>query len=143
MGTWGPGIFDNDVANDTLWEVEEGGLAALSDAFRQVLDAGGRADAGAESAALAGATLVAAAFDGRSDLLPEEARPLLIELSGAITRDADLRHDARRVVHLVLTGDSELLELWRDSGESDAAIAAIVDVQKRLNGVSEDDSADQ
>jgi hypothetical protein len=44
-----------------------------------------------------------------------------------------LRDRARYAVHLVLTGDSELLELWRSSGESDAAITAIAEVQSRLS----------
>jgi len=133
MGTWGPGIFENDETMDFLWEVEEGGVEALRDAFTQVIDAAGRAESWAESTAVAAAAIVAAAYDDRVDLLPEEAVAALPDLRAAITGDPGLRDTARRAVHLVLTGDSELLELWRASGESDAAIEAIAEVQKRFS----------
>jgi hypothetical protein len=133
LGTWGPGVFENDETMDFLWEVEEGGVKALRDALDQMIDAAGRAEAWAESTAIAAAAIIAAAHDGRSDLLPEEASALLGDLSPSIVDDHALRQRARYAVHLVLTGDSELLELWRSSGESDAAIAAITEVQSRLS----------
>lgn len=133
MGTWGPGVFENDETMDFLWEVEEGGVGALRDAFDQVLDAAGRAESWAESTAVAAAAIVAAAYDDRTDLLPEEAVAVLPTLRPEIVAEGTLRDRALRAVHGILTGDSELLELWRDAGESDAAIAAIVDVRDRLS----------
>ncbi len=133
MGTWGPGVFENDETMDFLWEVEEGGIEALRDAFDQVIDAAGRAESWAESTAVAAAAIVAAAYDGREDLLPEEAVAVMPTLRPAIVDDPGLRDRARRAVHGVLTGDSELLELWRASGESDDAITAIAEVQSRLS----------
>lgn len=133
MGTWGPGVFENDETMDFLWEVEEGGIEALRDAFEQVIDAAGRAESWAESTAVAAAAIVAAAYDGREDLLPEEAVAVMPTLRPAIVDDPGLRDRARRAVHGVLTGDSELLELWRASGESDDAITAIAEVQSRLS----------
>lgn len=133
MGTWGAGVFENDETMDFIWEVEEGGVEALRDALDQVIDAAGRAESWAESTAVAAAAIIAAAHDGRVDLLPEEATALLGDLAPPILADPALRDRARQAVHLVLTGDSELLELWRDSGESDAAIAAIAEVQSRLS----------
>lgn len=132
MGTWGPGVFESDETMDFLWEVEEGGAEALRDAFDQVVDAAGRPESWAESTAIAAAAIVAAAYDDRTDLLPEEAVALMPTLRPAI-QDSALRDRARRAVHNILTGDSELLELWRASGESNEAIAAIVEVQSRLN----------
>jgi hypothetical protein len=133
VGTWGAGVFENDETMDFLWEVEEGGVAALRDALDQVIDSAGRPESWAESTAVAAAAIIAAAYDGRSDLLPEEATAMLADLTGPITDDQALRDRARYAVHLVLTGDSELLELWRSSGESDAAITAIAEVQSRLS----------
>lgn len=133
MGTWGAGVFENDETMDFLWEVEEGGVDTLRDALDQVIDAAGRPEAWAESTAVAAAAIVAAAYDGRTDLLPDEAAGLLATLTPAIVENQGLRDRARYAVHLVLTGDSELLELWRSSGESDAAIAAIAEVQSRLS----------
>lgn len=133
MGTWGPGIFENDETMDFLGDVEESGVEALRDAFTHVIASAGRAEAWAESTAVAAAAIVAAAYDDRADLLPEEAVATLPDLRPAIVEDPALRDAARRAVHLVLTGDSELLELWRASGESDAAIEAIADVQRRLS----------
>jgi hypothetical protein len=133
MGTWGAGVFENDETMDFLWEVEEVGIDALRDALDQMIDAAGRPESWAESTAVAAAAIIAAAYDGRADLLPEEATGLLATLAGPITDDPALRDRARYAVHLVLTGDSELLELWRSSGESDAAIAAIAEVQTRLS----------
>lgn len=133
MGTWGAGVFENDETMDFLWEVEEGGVDALRDALDQVIDAAGRPESWAESTAVAAAAIIAAAYDGRADLLPEEATALLADLSPAILESQALRDRARYAVHLVLTGDSELLELWRSSGESDAAITAIAEVQSRLS----------
>jgi hypothetical protein len=133
MGTWGAGVFENDETMDFLWEVEEGGVAALRDALDQVIDAAGRPESWAESTAVGAAAIIAAAYDGRTDLLPEEATVLLADLAPAIHENPALRDRARYAVHLVLTGDSELLELWRSSGESDAAITAIAEVQSRLS----------
>jgi hypothetical protein len=48
-------------------------------------------------------------------------------------QESGLRDRARRAVHGILTGDSELLELWRASGESNDAISAIAEVQSRLS----------
>ena len=132
MGTWGPGVFESDETMDFLWEVEEGGVEALRDAFDQVIDAAGRPESWAESTAIAAAAIVAAAYDDRSDLLPEEAVALMSTLRPAI-QQSGLRDRARRAVHGILTGDSELLELWRASGESNDAIAAITEVQARLS----------
>lgn len=132
VGTWGPGVFENDETMDFLWEVEEGGVSALREALDQVIDAAGRPESWAESTAVAAAAIIAAAGDGRTDLLPDEATALLAGLTPPILEDQALHDRARYAVHLVLTGDSELLELWRSSGESDAAIAAIADVQSRL-----------
>lgn len=132
MGTWGPGVFENDETMDFVWEVEEGGIEALRDAFDQVIDAAGRPESWAESTAVAAAAIVAAAYDGRTDLLPEDALPVLGALTPEI-QQSGLLDRARRAVHGILTGDSELLELWRESGESNAAIAAIADVQSRLS----------
>jgi hypothetical protein len=133
LGTWGAGVFENDETMDFLWEVEEGGVDALRDALDQVIDAAGRPESWAESTAVAAAAIIAAAYDGRADLLPEEGAALLADLSPAIQDNPALRDRARYAVHLVLTGDSELLELWRSSGESDAAITAIAEVQTRLS----------
>jgi hypothetical protein len=133
VGTWGAGVFENDETMDFLWEVEEGGVDALREALDQVIDSAGRPESWAESTAVAAAAIIAAAYDGRSDLLPEEATAMLADLTGPITDDQALRDRARYAVHLVLTGDSELLELWRSSGESDAAITAIAEVQSRLS----------
>jgi hypothetical protein len=133
MGTWGAGVFENDETMDFLWEVEEGGVDALRDALDPVIDAAGRPESWAESTAVAAAAIIAAAYDGRADLLPEEATALLAALSPDILENPALRDRARYAVHLVLTGDSELLELWRSSGESDAAITAIAEVQSRLS----------
>jgi hypothetical protein len=133
MGTWGAGVFENDETMDFLWEVEEGGIDALRDALDQVIDAAGRPESWAESTAVAAAAIIAAAYDGRGDLLPDEASALLAGLSPDILENPALWDRARYAVHLVLTGDSELLELWRSSGESDAAISAIAEVQSRLS----------
>ena len=133
VGTWGAGVFENDETIDFLTDVEDGGLDALREALDRVIDAPGRAEAWAESLAVAAAAIIAAAYDGRADLLPEEASALFADLAPGILEHSALRDRARHAMHLVLTGDSELLELWRSSGESDAAITAIADVQSRLS----------
>src|SRR5215207_3185780 len=105
MGTWGAGVFENDETMDFLWEVEEGGVEALRDALDQVIDAAGRPESWAESTAIAAAAVIAAAYDGRGDLLPDEASVLLTTLRPAIVAEGDLRDRARRAVHGILTGD--------------------------------------
>lgn len=134
MGSWGPGVFENDQTMDFLGEVEEGGVTVLTATFRQLRDAPGRADWQTESTAVAAAAIVAAAYDDDTSLLPEEAVALVSALAPSIVADPTLHDRALRAVHGILTGDSELLELWRASGESDAAIDAIDQVRSRLQG---------
>jgi Domain of unknown function (DUF4259) len=122
MGAWGAGAFDNDDAAD--WEsefadaYEAAGLTLIMDALAAAAEADGSdyLEAPAGSRAVAAAEVVVW-INGHS--IPESAYNQRLRDWIARTGprpDGDLTDLARRAVERVASKNSELAELWGESG---------------------------
>jgi len=130
MGAWGMGSFENDGAFDWLFELTDGGLAAVRAAFAAVdtseyleVDEGQHVIAAAEAlAALRGAPLSA---------LPEDLTGWVSDNQGL--DPAPLVPEALRALERILGADSELHELWEESPSYAIWKAQVVDLRRRLS----------
>jgi hypothetical protein len=128
MGAWGCNSFDNDDALDFIGELlDTGDVALLDDAVAQVAGGSGVDDVTANRA-LAAADIVAAQHGNPAADLPEELSQWIADHPGPV----DLQ-PARDAVIAVLT-DSELLELWKESGNYRKWRASTMQLLKRLGG---------
>ena len=126
MGAWGSGSFDNDDALD--WAAEIDGLDVLT-VERALLTARFETPAvEAGSVGVAAAAVVAAAIDGRTEDLPPELRDWTLERQVAL---AGLRDDALDALRSIRS-DSELRDLWTESGELSDWTASVDALVARL-----------
>ena len=132
MGAWGSGTFENDDASDWVYELEQ---ASSWDLVHRTLavaaEPTGYLEAPDCSAALAAAEVVAAAVSRPAPDLPEEIS------TWVGTHRAQVPHDlAALSVRAIdrITVDSELRELWDETGEADAWSAAVRALRERLAG---------
>ena len=135
MGAWGTGIFDNDTACDWAYDLKEtSDLSLIESALDKVLKVGAEylyaseaveALAAAETAArLKGNWGVRNSYTEKMDKWVETTR---------LTPPQALIDKALRGIERVLSGPSELLELW---GEVEGFIAweeSVKDLSKRLS----------
>lgn len=128
MGAWGPGNFENDGALDFLPTVlGENGWKAAVGQLRRVdnVGEGDYLEADTCCAALVAVEVISAALGSPSSELPERPswswNPAQAEIDLAI-----------RSVHRVAT-DSELSDLWAESGDNLSEWADVIDeLLKRL-----------
>lgn len=129
MGTWGHGSFHNDDAADWLYELDEGGLDVV-DAALQAATLGGFLTAPEGCTALAAAEVVAAMRGRPAADLPEALHAWLRQRRAPPS--AGLVARAQKAVAAVLA-DSELADLWRESGRFEAWDAVVRDLAARLH----------
>lgn len=129
MGTWGHGTFHNDDAADWLYELEEGGLDVV-DAALQAVTLGGYLAAPDCCTALAAAEVVAAMRGRGAPDLPRDLQAWVKERRAPPS--AGLVERAQKAVAAVLA-DSELAELWRESGQFAAWEVVVRDLAGRLH----------
>jgi hypothetical protein len=134
MGAWGTGIFDNDTACDWAYDLKEtSDLSLIESALDKVLKVGAEyLDASDAEKALAAAEAVARlkgswgirdSYTEKMDKWVETTR---------LTPPQALVEKALRGIERVLSGPSELLELW---GEVEGFIAweeSVKDLSRRL-----------
>lgn len=132
MGAWDVGIYDNDDAADWSAELADRGLMAVEDALDAALDAG-YIEAPEGACALAAADVIARLVSGRGDdsaycesvvtwvaAHPEAPPPALVA-------------KAARAVDRIGGEDSELAELWSETGADSAQWRLTLEgVQQRL-----------
>ena len=128
MGAWGHGTFHNDDAADWLYELEEGGLDVVEAAL-QAVTFGGEPAAPDCCTALAAAEVVAAMHGKPAGGLPDELSAWLRERRAPPS--AALLARARKAVTMVLA-ESELRELWLESGQFAAWQSVVQDLETRL-----------
>ena len=135
MGTWGHGAFDNDTAADWAYGLADGGLPRVTDALRTAVDASDVLDADEGAEAVAAAETVARLRGGAWEQTPhsEAVDEWVSQQSGEVP--PDLAVLAAAALRRVLDQGSELAELWREAGESDAAAwqRAIDEIIERLD----------
>jgi len=133
MGAWGHGSFENDDALDWVSNDFEGSddLSAVAEALRTVADFG--ADDYLElpeaGAALAAAEVLAAVLGRPSPALPPDVAAWVADHHAD---DADaLVPVALRAVERV-ERNSEMQELWDDTGDASPWRACVADLKARL-----------
>lgn len=133
MGTWDIGPFDNDTAADFSYRVDEAPDGERADvllaAFREVTDTGDEyLDADLAMEAVAAAALLAAQCPGGEPVTTSYGpkKPLGV-LPG------ELRPQAVAALDRILAADSELLELWEESG-ADEWKAGVLRLREVLAG---------
>jgi uncharacterized protein DUF4259 len=135
MGAWGTGIFDNDTACDWAHDLKEASdLSLIESALDKVLKVGAEyLDASKAEKALAAAETVARlkgnwgirdSYTEKMDKWVETTR---------LTPPQALIEKALRGIERVLSGPSELLELWGESEEFIAWEESVKDLSKRLS----------
>lgn len=140
MGTWGQGPFENDLAADWVYELEDTGSAAVSRALSATRDEDSL-DADTGAIALAAAEVVAASLGEPREDVPAGVRTWVADNASAIPRSAgDEALDAIRRIE-----SSELAELWRESGDHQQWLDHVADLERRLRvavgqGSAEDSS---
>jgi hypothetical protein len=124
MGAWGSGPFDNDTAADWAYELVD--AASVDDALvvlKSALSAaaempeGEYLDADLGSCAVAAASVVAAGAGHAAGDLPENIAEWLAAHGSAVP--ATLRLLASRALARTTSANSELAELWSESGDAD------------------------
>lgn len=134
MGAWSHESFGNDDACDWAAQLDEyDDLSLVEATLDTVLDAGDdELEAPEASEAIAAAEVVARlqGNPGTADALPEELDAWVERIR--LLPSADLATKARRALDRVLAGPSELMELWDESGESEAWQASVRELKDRI-----------
>ena len=113
MGTWSTSPFDNDDAADFLLELEtDPSWAVVRSAFMDVLDNEDYVELPDGARACAAAALITVAT-GKCDVSAQDVYMMLEEMGPVPDGLADLGKQAMKRVR---TGDSEIRELYLDSG---------------------------
>jgi Domain of unknown function (DUF4259) len=131
MGTWGVGTFENDEASDWVYELEKSrDLSVLRSTIDALRDATGYLEAPTCVNALAAAEVVAALVGKPASDLPENVTSWV--KSNAKLDAKELRAPAVAAIDKILA-DSELKELWGESGEAENWEATVRDLRGRLS----------
>ncbi|MAT98566.1 MAG: hypothetical protein CL608_15600 [Anaerolineaceae bacterium] len=135
MGAWGPGNFENDAAQDWLYDFGENDFRLIDRTLAGVaaMMAVDELDADEASEVLAAAECVAAAAGFPPADPPQELAEWLAENSPMQVKPEYVEM-ARKAVARVLA-KSELRELWLESDEFDAWETAVHNLQSRLSQI--------
>jgi hypothetical protein len=120
MGTWGPGVFENDTACDFAATVSKRGVQALIGALDRVLSIeGGYLESPDAAEGLAAAEVIARlkGSPGKEDAYTASV-DAWVRRSRTNPTD-ELVEKAKRSIARILAEPSELLELWQESEDFD------------------------
>jgi hypothetical protein len=130
MGTWDIGHFDNDTAADFSGKLDKAAEAERESIVRAALtstiEADGYLDSDEACQAVASAALIAAQCPGGTPVTaygPHEPLPVF---------SPDLRGLAAQALDRVLAADSELVELWDESGHGPLWRQGVTDLRTVL-----------
>ena len=113
MGVWGAGPFDNDDASDLMMELEDvPSWESIRYVFNEVLAADEFVELSEGARAYAAAALLTVAL-GKCEI---SAQDYLMTLDAMGPPPEDLSELARLTLKRISTGDSEIRELYLDSG---------------------------
>ena len=132
MGAWGNRNFENDQAMDFVGDFTDNPSSeSLEEALSTVIEQGKEGEyieVDEASAALAAAEILAAALAKPASDFPQELRPALTTIQVNTT----LQKKARKAVKQIVK-ESELQELWTESGDLEEWLAVQTDLLARLN----------
>jgi hypothetical protein len=134
MGTWGPGVFENDTACDFATAIASGGgVAALAQALDRVVSSGDSyLEAPDAEEGLAAAEIVARlkGSPGQPTAYTASIDAWIRDLQTGVPDE--LIGKAKKSIARILAEPSELLELWTESDEFDSWKRGVEEVSKRL-----------
>ena len=139
MGAWGSGSFENDDARDFLADATgSGDLSLIREVLDNVLTSTEYVEAPDASQAIVAAEMIAAAL-GRPSLavLAEDEVSRWLALARP-TVDGELAADAREALTRILAPNSELRELWQESGDFPEWQAAVTELRQQLQSAKLD-----
>jgi hypothetical protein len=129
MGVWSSGPFDNDDAADFMMELETApSWDVLRDVFKEAFRHEDYVELPEGARAYAAAALVTVAA-GRSDISAQDYH-MIIEDMGPLPDD--LIALAKSALKRISTGDSEIRELYLDSGSYSEWAGLIAAIEKAL-----------
>jgi hypothetical protein len=143
MGTWGPGPFDSDTAEDFLDELEEQSaprrLAAVEKTFHSALGAAGTTNSAVlpEEVIVAAAVVAANTTAGDSTDWHEDYPSMTEWLAKPIP--ADLATSALRALDSALPPGGSFWRSWVDAGEREEARGEIDRVRSLLRPGGEEE----
>jgi hypothetical protein len=130
MGAWGHGNWENDDASDWAIQLEESNdTALLKQTLSKVMSNSGYLEAPDCCEALASAEVVAALKGAFGKDLPEKLKKWASQHSAEFT--PELSALALQAVGKIKS-DSELKELWEESGPAPEWFAVLENLEKRL-----------
>lgn len=136
MGTWSCKPFGNDSACDWAYDLEDRrDFSLVEDVIRAVLDSDDEyldGDLAVEAIAAAEVLAKALGRGTQTDAYTERVDEWLRTVT--VTPSAALLADARRALDRILGPQSELHELWEESDEHAAWVAAVRAQQAALSG---------
>ena len=134
MGAWGTGIFDNDTACDWAYDLKEtSDLSLIESAFDKVLKVGAEYLIASEAEKALAAAETVARLKGNWGIRDSytETMDKWVETT-RLTPPQTLIEKALRGIERVLSGPSELLELWGEGEEFTAWEESVKDLSRRL-----------
>ena len=137
MGAWGTGSFEHDAASDWFYIVEEAadpGLVIAS-ALDGALAEAGYLELDAACAAVAAAELSASCAGEVAEHLPDHIRRWVSEHPHQPYAD-EIEHAVQAVERV--RSESELRELWDETGPDNAWLRAVDDLVARLRSSGTD-----
>jgi len=130
MGAWGTGCFENDDAMDWIWDLDDAeDTTLLKDILSGCIESKDYLEVTDGSIVIAAAGVVAALNGQPDDELPDGVTAYVEKIDAEPA--AELKTLAAKAVKKI-AGDSELKEVWEESGNADEWLKAIASLQKRL-----------
>lgn len=134
MGAWGVLAFDNDAANDWAYDLEEtNDLSLVESALHEVTSSGSEyLDSDLGSNALAACEVLARlrGQTGYTDAYTEKVDKWVA--MNQLVPSTELLSQASAAIDRILADDSELRDLWEESGGEEWR-AAVEDLRQRLH----------
>lgn len=133
MGSWGSGTFENDKAQDWLWDLDEAeDPAGFLRAAIEAVQLGAKPSYDASIGVLSLAELIATQRGRRPGYLPDIALGLLGEERPVADAIAAIDVDSVRNALRQVEADSEMRDTAAESGMLDEWLGRIDDVRARL-----------
>ena len=130
-GAWGTGTIENDDACDWVYELEDKGVAAITDAFDAIKNSVSYKDALKCCNALAASEVVAAIYGNPAGTLTEEVETWIRD-----HRDASVPVERTLGATRQTRESSELRELWVETDDFNAWLASVDDLIARLESAA-------
>lgn len=135
MGAWSHEPFGNDTANDWAYGLEDvSDLSYIEETIDRVLEDGTQYLEASDAEKAIAAVEVIAHLLGRATQKDSYTKKVEKWVEKVTTKpNPALRNKARQVLQRVISGNSELQELWSESNEVEAWLASIQQLRGALD----------